>query len=75
VCHLTAQGGLTQTERDWRIAQGLCLYCGGQGHKATECSKASEKTGRAAQTMDTTLTPPISSTMPVEPKITVILEN
>jgi hypothetical protein len=25
--HLTAQGGLTQTERDRRIAQGLCLYC------------------------------------------------
>jgi hypothetical protein len=35
-CHLTMQGGLTQTERDRRITQGLCLYCGGQGHKASE---------------------------------------
>jgi Retrotransposon gag protein len=35
-CHLTTKGGLTQTERDRRIAQGLCLYCGGQGHKASE---------------------------------------
>jgi hypothetical protein len=76
--HLTAQGGLTQTERDRRIAQGLCLYCGGQGHKATECSKARksrEKTGRAAQTTDSTPTPSTSSTMPIEPKITVISEN
>jgi hypothetical protein len=39
-CHLTAQGRLTQTEWDRRITQGLCLYCGGQGHKASECSKA-----------------------------------
>lgn len=76
--HLTAQGGLTQTERERRIAQGLCLYCGGQGHKAGECSKARkarEKTGRAAQTTETTPSPPAPSTTLVEPKITVVSEN
>src|SRR5271154_7165861 len=63
--HLNAQGGLTQTERDRRIAQGLCLYCGGQGHKASECSKAHktcEKTGRAAQTTDPPSITPLPST-------------
>src|SRR6266849_1749554 len=73
--HLTAQGGLTQTERDRWIAQGLCLYCGGQGHKASKCSKARktrETTGRAAQSLASPLG---SSTTPVEPKITVIPEN
>lgn len=76
--HLTAQGGLTQTERDRRIAQGLCLYCGGQGHKATECSKARkarEKTGRAAQTSESISSPSVSSITPVDPKATVIPEN
>ena len=38
--HLTTQGTLTQNERERRVAQGLCLYCGGEGHKANECSKA-----------------------------------
>ena len=76
--HLNAQGGLTQTERDRRIAQGLCLYCGGQGHKASECSKAHktcEKTGRAAQTTDPPSITPLPSTTPVDPKITVAPEN
>jgi hypothetical protein len=76
--HLTAQGGLTQTERDRRIAQGLCLYCGGQGHKASECSKARksrETTGRAAQITTPASVPIGSSTPPVEPDFTVISEN
>jgi hypothetical protein len=76
--HLTAQGGLTQTERDRRIVQGLCLYCGGQGHKASECSKAwksREMTGRAAQFTTPVLVPIGSSTLPVEPDFTVISEN
>jgi hypothetical protein len=77
-CHLMAQGGLTQTKQDQWIAQGLCLYCGGQGHKASECSKvwkAWETSGRAVQSWEAVVTPLGSSTMPVEPKITVILEN
>jgi hypothetical protein len=76
--HLTAQGGLMQTERDRRIAQGLCLYCGGQGHKASECSKAwksRETTGRAAQITAPASVPIGSSTLPVEPDFTVISEN
>ena len=76
--HLTAQGGLTQTERERRIAQGLCLYCGGQGHKASKCSKARkarETSGRAAHTTEPMPPPTGPSTTPVEPKITVISEN
>jgi hypothetical protein len=76
--HLTAQGGLTQTERDRRISQGLCLYCGGPGHKASECSKArkaKETAGRAAQFTTPASMPIGSSTTPVEPKFTVISEN
>ena len=76
--HLTAQGGLTQTEWDRRIAQGLCLYCGGQGHKASECGKgrkARETTGRAAQLTPSESVPIGPSTMPGEPKFTVISEN
>jgi hypothetical protein len=73
--HLNAQGGLTQTERERRIAQGLCLYCGGQGHKASECSKAREKTGRGAQMAEPNSATPVPSTTPVEPKITVVAEN
>jgi hypothetical protein len=76
--HLTAQGGLTQTERDRRIAQGLCLYCGGQGHKASECSKARksrEMMGRAVQFTVPVSVPIGSSTLPVEPDFTVISEN
>jgi hypothetical protein len=67
-----------QTEQDRQIAQGLCLYCGGQGHKASECSKvqkAQETSRRAVQSSEAMVTPLGSSTMPVEPKITVILEN
>jgi hypothetical protein len=73
-----AQGRLTQTERDRRIVQGLCLYCGGQGHKASECSKAwksRETTGRAAQFTAPASVPIGSSTLPVKPDFTVILEN
>ena len=77
-CHLTMQGGLTQTERDRQITQGLCLYCGGQGHKASECSKAwkaKEMSGRAAQATGSTPSLTDPSIMPAEPKITVISEN
>ncbi len=76
--HLTAQGGLTQTERDRRIAQGLCLYCGGQGHKASECSKArkaKETSGRVAHATEPTRSPTGPSTTTAEPKVPVISEN
>ena len=45
--------------------KGLCLYCGGEGHKAGECSKAQAskvRQGRAAETAlalpPTPLSPP-----------------
>jgi hypothetical protein len=72
------QGRLMQAERDRWITQGLCLYCGGQGHKASECSKAwkvRETSRRAVQPSKATVMPLGSSTMPVETKITVIPEN
>jgi hypothetical protein len=62
--HLTPQGGLTQTERDRRIAQNLCLYCGGQGHKASECSKARkahEMSRKTVQAMEPTPSPTVPS--------------
>ena len=49
--HLTTQGTLMQGEHEHHITQGLCLYCRGEGHKATECSKARkarDQQGRAA---------------------------
>ena len=67
-----------QTEQDQQIVQGLCLYCGGQGHKASECSKAQkarETMGRMAQLTLSESVPVGPSTMPGEPKFTVILEN
>src|SRR5713101_8202146 len=72
--HLTAQGGLTQMERDRRIVQGLCLYCGGQGHKASECSKArkaQEMSGKTVQATEPTPSPtvPSSSTYTSDPTL------
>jgi Retrotransposon gag protein len=52
--HLTPNGSLSSEERERRIANGLCLYCGGEGHKALECSKAKAskvRQGRAAETV------------------------
>jgi hypothetical protein len=69
--HLTMQGGLTQMERDQRIVQGLCLYCRGQGQKASECSKARkarEMTGRAAQ-FTTPASVPVDSSTACQTKI------
>ena len=57
--HLTPQGSLTAEERERRIAQNLCLYCGKEGHKAAECNKARknrETQGRA--TMRSEMGPP-----------------
>ena len=76
--HLTAQGALTQTEWDRQIMQGLCLYCGGQGHKVSECSKAwkaRETMGRAAQLTPSESVPVGPSTMPSESKFTIISKN
>ena len=37
-------GKLTGSERDRRMKEGLCLYCGKKGHFARDCSKLAVKT-------------------------------
>src|SRR5271170_5469070 len=52
--HLMPNGSLNSEECEHRIPNGLCLYCGGDGHKAVECSKAKAakaRQGRAAETV------------------------
>jgi hypothetical protein len=54
---LTPHGGLMQSERDRRMTLGLCLYCGGQGHQVSECSKArraQERMGRVVPSVTAT---------------------
>ena len=54
-------GKLTQQERQRRMDNNLCMYCGGVGHKASECSKsnssASKAKGRSAKVTATPATP------------------
>src|ERR1700723_1599419 len=46
---LGQDGKLTPAERSRRFANNLCLFCGGVGHTAKDCSKAAKAKGRAAQ--------------------------
>ena len=46
---LGQDGKLTLAERSRRFANNLCLFCGGVGHTAKDCSKAAKAKGRAAQ--------------------------
>src|ERR1700723_3317327 len=46
---LGQDGKLTLAERSCRFANNLCLFCGGVGHTAKDCSKAVKAKGRAAQ--------------------------
>jgi hypothetical protein len=43
---LSNDGKLTSDERQRRMQNNLCLYCGKGGHKATECSLAKANTNR-----------------------------
>jgi hypothetical protein len=45
---LDKSGGLTQSERERRIKEKLCLYCGKPGHVAKDCRKAQHARGRLA---------------------------
>ena len=47
---LGADGRLTTDERARRMKEGLCLYCGGKGHKSTECPKRKAKAAAATTT-------------------------
>ena len=47
---LGSDGKLTAEERQRRLAEGLCLYCGGPGHLSLNCPIRKEKAAaRAAQ--------------------------
>src|SRR6202030_3062690 len=46
---LGQDGKLTLAERSRQFANNLCLFCGGVGHTAKDCSKAAKAKGRAAQ--------------------------
>ena len=46
---LGQDGKLTPAERSHRFTNNLCLFCGGVGHTAKDCSKAAKAKGRAAQ--------------------------
>jgi hypothetical protein len=51
---LGKDGKLTSEERQRRFDNNLCLYCGGTGHKTSDCKKASaaKTKARAAQVSD-----------------------
>jgi hypothetical protein len=62
------RGPLSKRERDHRIANNLCMYCGKSGHFASTC-RESKKKGKGKQqasvtTTTTTTTTPSTSTPP-----------
>ena len=44
---LGKDGKLTVDERKRRFDQGLCMFCGGSGHKAKECPKSGSRAAKA----------------------------
>ena len=57
---LTKDGKLTKQERQHCLTNNLCMYCGGVGHKVSDCNKASSSTTKAkghAAKVDTPATP------------------
>ena len=57
---LTKDGKLTQQEWQCCLTNNLCMYCGGVGHKASNCNKASSSITKAkgcAAKVDTPATP------------------
>lgn len=44
---LGKDGKLTQEERQRRFTNNLCLFCGGSGHTASDCSKKSSSAAKA----------------------------
>ena len=45
---LGKNGKLTGDEREHRLKEGLCLYCGEKGHVAQDCPKSKAAKARAA---------------------------
>ena len=60
---LEADGRLTQQERQCRMDQNLCLFCGKPGHMAKDCNKAAAAKAHAASAIQDT-----SSSVATEPK-------
>jgi hypothetical protein len=50
---LGKDGKLTTEERNRRITNNLCLFCGGTGHHASECKKAKARAARVAKNSET----------------------
>ena len=46
---LGQDGKLTLAEQSHRFTNNLCLFCGGVGHTAKDCSKTAKVKGRATQ--------------------------
>jgi hypothetical protein len=47
---LGSDGKITQTEKERRQKEGLCMYCGGKGHIAADCKKRPiETTAKASK--------------------------
>jgi hypothetical protein len=54
---LDKNGQIKAAERERRVKLNLCMYCGGSGHKASECKKRpATAQGKAATTEPTTAT-------------------
>ena len=45
---LNSKGKLTPQERQNHISKNLCMYCGGTGHKASDCPHAKAAKAKAA---------------------------
>lgn len=45
---LGKDGRLSSSERERRLQNDLCLYCGGAGHKSADCKKRAAASGRAS---------------------------
>ena len=59
--HLGKDGRLTTEERNRRIKEGLCLYCGQKGHNAKDCKKSQAARARAAMVSEESSAPTASS--------------
>jgi Retrotransposon gag protein/Zinc knuckle len=59
ISHLLSEGKLTDSERQRRIKENLCMYCGASGHMAKDCRKRNAAAAPKARAADVT---------PVDPK-------
>ena len=53
---LSKDGKLTSEERKHRFDQNLCMFCGGNSHKAKECPKSGSRAAKARAATTTTTT-------------------